>query len=675
MNENLIIKLSKEKIIDKPFFDSLKNNQRFGLFADNILEGISFLNKFVLSYDNILIFEYVMYEPVDQPTYIFKDKNNNFYSISIYGAFYNWNLPDQVENLYKMMDIPDFALFNFKTEKTVFGGETTETASVGNSQWQREGRKISAATLGIPFVYQTFYSGKDESQDSVREPTSLQVFNHILYSIKYRIPSFVIYLDNNFNNGINKTRKVNAEELMVRYFKTLIIHSVNGELIDSKIELENKILIHMVDYVLEDKNIRGKKNIRISIDFPIINKILLNKLINSKEKLVEEIVQYLNDTSYNFQSLNLFTDFDYSKMVDWNSYNKEPLIFKIYENAINLNKKMISYQNRSKVGITNTKVIIGFLKSQNLYNVDLMKLLDKDETMVLPLRIHKKSNGELTFSPDPESGEIVAFSELFKEKAYKSKARNIFGICIVATPKGFNLNSKNETKMYKSLSRYVDLLLINNKLYFNLQKFTNKKTIDKNYNPIQKKLTEEVGIVSFFVPIGNSALNYEINFIHTHHSSWQQFIVRNGNGLNKAKINRISSKLDLVMQSNEKFILSEGKLEFDDFFSSSAEILKIQTAFMDTESEIKKLFNGTKIEIYKSFICTIPLSNALNISEINIKLKELEVKFNNNLLNKIVSENYFLCVVYVFKGKTNYYLKFSNAFDSKMKSELVGFFK
>jgi hypothetical protein len=356
-------------------------------------------------------------------------------------------------------------------------------------------------------------------------------------------------------------------------------------------------------------------------------------------------------------------------MVNWTSYSDDTAISKIRTIAINLNEKIISYQNRSKIGITKTKVIIDFLKSENLFSVDLLSLLNKDETVILPLRIHKKSNGKLTFSPDPESGEIVAFSELFKEKIDGTKVRNILGLCIVEPPRSFDLNDKVDTKMYKALARYTDLILIKSKLFYRLNKFVNTKSNNLNYAPTQKKLTEEAGVVSFFIPVGNSTNNYEVSFIHTHHSSWQQFIIRNKLGISRTKINRISTKLDLVMQKNDTFILSEGKLEFDDFFISPNEILKIQTAFIETEKEINKIFND-KTEIYKSFICTIPNSKSLSLGEIKTKLEYIESKFKNNIFNKIVNDNYFLCVVYVFNGQTKYVLHFSKLFDSNMKKEL-----
>jgi signal peptidase I len=52
----------------------------------------------------------------------------------------------------------DFIIVDKEKNKEIFVGEITSTANVGNSQWQREGRKISAALKQIPMIYQTYYS-------------------------------------------------------------------------------------------------------------------------------------------------------------------------------------------------------------------------------------------------------------------------------------------------------------------------------------------------------------------------------------------------------------------------------------------------------------------------------------------------------------------------------------
>jgi len=167
--------ITKNKIISLDSYKRLENVNEYILYGDNILEGITLLND-MISNEYFLSFEGVIYEPIDQPIYIFKDNKNNIYSIKICGAYDKWKLPKEVAQIINFVDLPDYIIYSIKNKKIVIAGENTETASVGNSQWQREGRKLGAAKIGVPFIYQTFYSGRDESQDTIREPSSLQVF-------------------------------------------------------------------------------------------------------------------------------------------------------------------------------------------------------------------------------------------------------------------------------------------------------------------------------------------------------------------------------------------------------------------------------------------------------------------------------------------------------------------
>ena len=196
-------KITNDRLLNIARYKSLQNNHQFILYSDNILEGITLLNVLTRN-DDILSYCYTIYQPTDQPIYVFSD-GDNYYSIKICGAFDKWILPDDVYAIKAYVDLPDYILYSMDSKKSILAGENTETASVGNSQWQREGRKIAAAKNGVPFIYQTFYSGKDESQDTIREPSSLQVYNQILYTARYKTPSFVAYFENNFEGA--KTRR------------------------------------------------------------------------------------------------------------------------------------------------------------------------------------------------------------------------------------------------------------------------------------------------------------------------------------------------------------------------------------------------------------------------------------------------------------------------------------
>jgi hypothetical protein len=174
----------------------------FLIYSDNILESVNILD--LIAKDNpFLEIIGVSYEPIDQAIYLFKEREKDRYiCIEVLGRYENWELPTDISNLINFIDKPDFVIVDEEQNKQIFVGETTGTANVGNSQWQREGRKISAALKKVPMVYQTYYSGTDrsmfsrdqidkgETQGQVRQLTSLQIINHFIYSILY-IP-FVI---------------------------------------------------------------------------------------------------------------------------------------------------------------------------------------------------------------------------------------------------------------------------------------------------------------------------------------------------------------------------------------------------------------------------------------------------------------------------------------------------
>ena len=117
----------------------------FLIYSDNILESINILD--LLSKDNpFLEIIGVSYEPIDQTIYLFKERQNGRYiCVKVLGKYENWELPSKISDLVSFIDKPDFIIVDEEKNKEIFVGETTGTANVGNSQWQREGRKISAA--------------------------------------------------------------------------------------------------------------------------------------------------------------------------------------------------------------------------------------------------------------------------------------------------------------------------------------------------------------------------------------------------------------------------------------------------------------------------------------------------------------------------------------------------
>ena len=79
MQSILVNKLiTRDKIISFSEYKKIKNVNEYVLFGDNILEGITLLNDMVVN-KHYLKFEYVIYEPIDQPIYVFSDEKMNIY--------------------------------------------------------------------------------------------------------------------------------------------------------------------------------------------------------------------------------------------------------------------------------------------------------------------------------------------------------------------------------------------------------------------------------------------------------------------------------------------------------------------------------------------------------------------------------------------------------------------
>ena len=74
-------RITKKNIFSMADYQQLRNVHEFILYSDNILEGIVLLN-ILSSHDNLLHFYGVIYEPIDQPIYLFKDAKENIYSIA-----------------------------------------------------------------------------------------------------------------------------------------------------------------------------------------------------------------------------------------------------------------------------------------------------------------------------------------------------------------------------------------------------------------------------------------------------------------------------------------------------------------------------------------------------------------------------------------------------------------
>lgn len=681
MQSNLVNpRLSGATIKTMEDFHRLENIHEFILYGDNILEGITLLNDMTQANDILSLYG-VIYEPIDQPIYLFQDEKSEIYALKICGCYSKWNLPKEVTSLIEYIDLPDYIFYSVEKEKVIIAGENTETASVGNSQWQREGRKLGAAKYHIPFIYQTFYSGKDESQDTIREPNSLQVYNQLLYSIRYRVPSLVAYFENNFEGAKTRNRTPeDCKELFSKYLKTSLVASVREDYVGKRKTLEIEFFEHMINYLKEPKydyhRVSGKQP-RLKKDFPVINDKVSNGLLNDTSEFAKSLVDYIYNDSSNFISKYPIDAIASNNLKPWAGYQNKQWISELIEYLTMKGNKPYSYiSGQSKVGFAKTSYCKEYLLTKfPSQSTEINAKLDSNkfpECIIMPLRIHKKSNGNLTFSPDPESGEIAAFGELFGYNYKGAKIRPVIGYVIVETPTDFKFADKVGTKLYKSIFEYVDVIVFNNNTLLTEYPYIYPTSnhvpvsIEQEY-PLE--LTEEMNIVSTYLNLSTISSDWRLCFIHTHHSSWQQLVVHNPKQDAQHKIDRVFTKPDLIMQDKGwHFMIAEGKDHYIDLLRDK----KIRAAMQNSADIIDELCEVTHTK-FNAFIYNFPTDPATDpMYYVNREIGTVEGAINLGHFNPVAYESDFVVImVYLDQNrKTKFKLMYSPNFNANLKSQL-----
>jgi len=415
----------------------------------------------------------VVYEPINQPIYCFISKNEEYIiNLKVCGQYSAWNLPESVKKIISFADIPDIVICRFdKDFHPVIVIETTGTANVGNSQWQREGRKLGAMLSSTPIIYQTYYSGTDRSQNvergQPREPTSLQVINHLIYSIRYKCPSFVVYFDNPEVDKRLGFRRSSTEgkSLIGNYLSTVLLNSAFGIYKEEKIEIERKILCHMRNYLNDTITKHNKKIKRIDNDLPVLTDKQRSLLLDEKFDFYDFVIKRIYNNITSIDSKYDILDWNWNNFFTWTSGNirNKPLI----RDLIDAHIRLLSYKKSiAKVGICleTPKLIQIINKKYNPNNISLTKLDPSLPTLIFPGRIWKgKRKIE---SGDPESGELYAFRELFTLNLSGKKVMNLLLYIFVAPPSKFNFQdfiTKN-TKLTRSFRYNADLIIVNNEV-------------------------------------------------------------------------------------------------------------------------------------------------------------------------------------------------------------------
>ncbi|MDO8886805.1 hypothetical protein [Candidatus Oleimmundimicrobium sp.] len=440
-------------------------------FSDNVLESVHVFDL-MIQFSKFLKLVGVVYEPISQPIYCFITPDNKYINIKICGQYSAWNIPESVAKIIQFADIPDIVICEFdKNFSPVVVIETTGTANVGNSQWQREGRKLGAVVSNTPILYQTFYSGTDRSQKvnegQPREPTSLQVINHIIYSIRYKCPSFVIYFNNSevdVRLGFNHS-PTEGRSLIGNYLSLILLNSAFGTHKEDKVKFERSILKHMMAYLNDSVVKYGRSCLRIDNDLTVLTEKQRSLLLGKDLSLEDFVIKRVYDKSAKIESNCDILSWDFKNFVSWVPGNIEdkPLI----KNLINQKIKLLSYKKGiSKIGVClDTAKLKQIIESK--YNPNKITLASLDTslpTLIFPGRIWKgKKKIE---SGDPESGELYAFKELFTLDLDGRKTMNLLLYIFVEPPREFQYKefiAKN-TKLTRSFKHNADLIIVNDEV-------------------------------------------------------------------------------------------------------------------------------------------------------------------------------------------------------------------
>ena len=665
-----------------------RENSEFILFGDNLLECFTLLNP-AIEQEDIWHFQYVVYEPIDQPIYVFKTKQGRYISIKACGVYSNWPLPEKVAELIFRYDLPDFVLYNVSKDRVAFAGEITETASVGNSQWQRELRKIAAAELGVPFIYQTVYSGKDDSLDTIREPSSLLAYNAFLYSIRYQVSSLVFFIEPNIETSRTRERPdALSPDVISRLFSAYVLDE-SGEKTNLHREIEVEIYRSMAGYLGEYKYSSArssKQDPRLVLDLPCINPSVQNALLLNPDKFVQELANFLHNPEAekdSFLEKYDFSDLEVSKMRKWTDKQNTVYIKDFFE-FLEENELPPAVAPLSKfaAGVVESKSVVRFLVEKNyiISKQAIDTILKFDETAIVPIYFHKTSNGSLQFTKDPYAGNTAAFSELLGFDGSGKPKRTVLAFCVSTNPVGFDIHTKKETNTYRSVAKYSDVLIMDTKEVISEFKPPMKAYRTQEVNSISAvsplNKTEDMGVISTYLQMGVIGSDWDVCMIAIHHSSWQQIRIRDKtNFLDTAKIGRNDSKLDLVMQSPDNlFFAAEGKRKYTDFFSSASERAKIEAAFNNIRTVIDDLYKSKLDKTVVSFICL------LDVPEIDSKffLESEKQKISGSIkaghLNKLANQDFLVIGTYTLMGVTKFELFYSQDFPVELQRRFTKIF-
>ena len=177
-----------------------------------------------------------------------------------------------------------------------------------------------------------------------------------------------------------------------------------------------------------------------------------------------------------------------------------------------------------------------------------------------------------------------------------------------------------------------------------------------------------MAIVSTYLNQSTINSDWELCFIHTHHSSWQQLVIHKGAIAIQQKIDRVSTKVDLIMQQQNLFMIAEGKNDYFDIIRDK----KIKKAMVWTSEKINALYKDEN-EQFDAFVYNLN-TDPKKDPEYYISLEKEKVigaMLRGHFSNIAHHDSFVVIIVYLNeKGQTGFKLVYSPNFDTTIKERL-----
>jgi hypothetical protein len=410
-----------------------------------------------------------------------------------------------------------------------------------------------------------------------------------------------------------------------------------------------------------------------------------NALMESSDSFVEDLLQFLKSPSSNSSFTSRFdlSQLDKNNLIPWTDKKSTNLISDLFDFYAKrgLNGPVAPLA-KFAAGIVTSETMSKFLMQPNFKGgrIAVEKISKYEECVVIPVLFHKNSNGALQFTKDPYAGNTAAFAELLAFDIDGGQIRGLITYCVSDNPVDFNLHSKKETNIYRSVAKYSDVLVMDTgeliTKFADPEKVKNISQLNSINDLVAQNLTEDMAVVSTYLKMGAINSNWEVCMIAIHHSSWQQIRVRDKKGfLITEKVGRNSSKIDLIMQNSDKFFAVEGKKGVADFFSSNKEQTKIQAAFDNARASIDNLFGSKSNTKIVAFVCLLDVPARDQDLALEKEIRRIKASISAGEFDQMAGQDFVLIGVYLRGGSTRFQLFFSEGFDKAEEDRLKLVFK